>query len=59
MRSHNDEDHRVILTRFLAEHVKEDVVVASTMDLLGWLRKHLEEPMAICCGSWSPPWCRR
>jgi putative transposase len=26
----------------LAEHVKEDVVVASTMDLLGWLRKHLE-----------------
>jgi putative transposase len=26
----------------LAEHVKEDVVVASTMDLMGWLRKHLE-----------------
>jgi putative transposase len=26
----------------LAEHVEEDVVVASTMDLLGWLRKHLE-----------------
>lgn len=23
-RSHNDEDHRVIFTRFLAEHVKED-----------------------------------
>jgi putative transposase len=27
----------------LAEHVKEVAVVASTMDLLGWLRKHLEE----------------
>jgi putative transposase len=26
----------------LAEHVKEDVVVASTMDLLGWLRRRLE-----------------
>jgi putative transposase len=26
----------------LAEHVKEVAVVASTMDLLGWLRKHLE-----------------
>jgi putative transposase len=27
----------------LPEHVKEVAVVASTMDLLGWLRKHLEE----------------
>jgi transposase-like protein len=27
----------------LAEHVEEVAVVASTMDLLGWLRKHLEE----------------
>jgi hypothetical protein len=26
----------------VAEHVKEDVVVASTMDELRWLRKHLE-----------------
>jgi hypothetical protein len=26
----------------LAEHVKEVAVVASTMDLVGWLRKHLE-----------------
>jgi putative transposase len=42
LRSHNSKDHRVILTRFLAEHVKEVAVVASTMDLLGWLRKHVE-----------------
>jgi putative transposase len=28
--------------RFLAELEREDAVVASTMDLLGWLRKHLE-----------------
>jgi hypothetical protein len=41
-RSHNVEDHRVILTRFLAELEREVAVVASTMDLLGWLRKHLE-----------------
>jgi putative transposase len=27
----------------LAEHVKEDTVVAPTMDLLAWLRKHLEQ----------------
>jgi putative transposase len=27
----------------LAEHVKEDTVVAPTMDWLAWLRKHLEE----------------
>jgi transposase-like protein len=33
---------RVILTRFLAELEREGAVVASTMDLLGWLRKHLE-----------------
>jgi hypothetical protein len=42
-RSHNNEDHRVIFTRFLAEHVKEDTVVAPTMDPLTWLRKHLEQ----------------
>jgi putative transposase len=27
----------------LAEHVKEDTVVAPTMDPLAWLRKHLEQ----------------
>jgi putative transposase len=27
----------------LAEHVKEDTVVAPTMDWLAWLRKHLEQ----------------
>jgi hypothetical protein len=34
LRSHNSKDHRVILTRFLTEYMKEDVGVASTMDLL-------------------------
>ena len=42
LRSHNDEDHRVILTRFLAEHVKENNGSRIDEDLLGWLRKHLE-----------------
>jgi len=41
LRSDNSKGHRVILTRFLAELERELVVVASTMDLLGWLRKHL------------------
>ena len=42
LRSHNDEDHRVILTRFLAELVKEDNGGRIDDGLLGWLRKHLE-----------------
>ena len=42
LRSHNDEDHRVILTRFLTEHVKVDNGGRIDDGLLGWLRKHLE-----------------
>ena len=42
LRSHNNEDHRVILTRLLAEHVKEDNGGRIDDGLLGWLRKHLE-----------------
>ena len=58
MRSHNDEDHRVILTRFLAELEREDAVVASTMDLLGWLRKHLEAADTDLLRRWCWGLCR-
>src|SRR5919197_6410662 len=43
-RSHNGKDHRVILTRFCPRNsTRRIAVAASTMDLLGWLRKHLED----------------